>query len=240
MVYYIKKIAGMVPHDCLFGVTMRNPELHWDHRSRMRRRFAESGLDAFDEHEALEMLLYAPIPRRDTNEISHELLSACGGSIADVLAAEHDELCSVHGVGENTASYIRLLGDAFCRVTAELLGKMCFRSEETVGAYATALLGCAPGGSADVLYTDGDGYRIAGDTLYRGETHRTGGLAEKLLTRAESLGASAIILMHNHRHEPLSASDEDKAITESLRSAAVRHGIEVFHVIVSDDGYIFI
>ena len=108
MVYYIKKIAGMVPHGCLFGVTMRNPELHWDHRSRMRRRFAENGLDAFDEHEALEMLLYAPIPRRDTNEISHELLSACGGSIADVLAAEHDELCSVHGVGENTASYIRL------------------------------------------------------------------------------------------------------------------------------------
>ena len=219
---------------------MGKSELHKDHRSRMRRRFAAGGLDSFSEHEVLEMLLFAPIPRRDTNEISHELLSACGGTVADVLASESDELLAVHGIGENAASYIRLLGDTFRRVSADVLGKMCLKSDSAVGAYAMAVLGCAPGGSAEVVYTDADGYRIDGDVLYRGETRKAGDITQKLVSRAKSLGAAAVILMHNHRHEPLVPSDEDVAITASLRQATDVLGIDICHVIVSEDGYIFV
>ena len=147
MVYYIKKIAGMVRHGCLFGVTMRNPELHWNHRSRMRRRFAESGLDAFDEHEALEMLLYAPIRDVIQTRFRTSFSRRAAGALRMCSQPSMMSCALFTASEENTASYLRLLGDAFRRVTAELLGKMCFRSEETIGAYATALLGSAPGGS---------------------------------------------------------------------------------------------
>ena len=45
--------------------------IHDGHREKMRRRFLETGLEGFADHEALELLLYYAIPRRDTNPIAH-------------------------------------------------------------------------------------------------------------------------------------------------------------------------
>ena len=48
--------------------------IHDGHREKMRRRFRETGLEGFADHEALELLLYYAIPRRDTNPIAHALM----------------------------------------------------------------------------------------------------------------------------------------------------------------------
>ena len=48
--------------------------VHNGHREHMRRRFLEGGLEHFADHEALELLLYFAIPRRDTNPIAHALM----------------------------------------------------------------------------------------------------------------------------------------------------------------------
>lgn len=48
--------------------------IHDGHREKMRRRFLETGLEGFADHEALELLLYYAIPRRDTNPIAHALM----------------------------------------------------------------------------------------------------------------------------------------------------------------------
>ena len=40
--------------------------IHDGHREKVRARFLTAGLDAFADHEALELLLYYAIPRRDT------------------------------------------------------------------------------------------------------------------------------------------------------------------------------
>ena len=44
--------------------------VHDGHREKMRRRFLSGGLESFAPHEALELLLYYAIPRRDTNPIA--------------------------------------------------------------------------------------------------------------------------------------------------------------------------
>ena len=59
--------------------------IHDGHREKMRQRFLKSGLDAFADHEALELLLYYAIPRRDTNPIAHALMERYG-SLSAVLA----------------------------------------------------------------------------------------------------------------------------------------------------------
>ena len=76
--------------------------LHDGHRQRMKERFARHGLDSFAEHEALELLLYYAIPRRDTNELAHTLLDRFG-SLERVLLAPREELMKVPGVGEGAA-----------------------------------------------------------------------------------------------------------------------------------------
>ena len=68
--------------------------VHDGHRERLRARFAEHGLESFNELNALELLLCYAIPRRDTNELAHRLLDAFG---------------SLSGVFQNLFSFLLLL-----------------------------------------------------------------------------------------------------------------------------------
>ena len=52
--------------------------LHNGHRDRLRKRMLEKGLDHFEKHEVLELLLFYAIPRRDTNELAHRLINTFG------------------------------------------------------------------------------------------------------------------------------------------------------------------
>ena len=74
--------------------------VHDGHRKKMRARFLETGLDAFADHEALELLLYYAIPRKDTNGIAHELMNRYG-TLEAVLSAPVEDLMRVEGIGEH-------------------------------------------------------------------------------------------------------------------------------------------
>lgn len=60
--------------------------VHEGHRQRKKEQFREHGLDAFADHEALELLLYYAIPRQDTNPIAHRLIERFG-SLEGVFSA---------------------------------------------------------------------------------------------------------------------------------------------------------
>ncbi len=80
---------------------------HGGHRDRLRERFIRDGLDSFEEHNILELLLFYTIPQKDTNELSHALLDRFG-SLEGVFHAEVEELTRVDGIGEHTARYLNM------------------------------------------------------------------------------------------------------------------------------------
>ena len=51
---------------------------HAGHRGRMKKRYLEQGLDGFEDHEALELLLFYALPRVDVNPLAHALLKRFG------------------------------------------------------------------------------------------------------------------------------------------------------------------
>ena len=61
-------------------------DLHKNHRQRLKKRFLEKGIESFDDHNVLELLLFYAIPRKDTNEIGHRLINHFG-SISAVFDA---------------------------------------------------------------------------------------------------------------------------------------------------------
>ena len=81
---------------------------HAGHRSRMKKRYMEQGLDSMADHEVLEMLLYYALPYKDTNGLAHELLNKFG-SLSGVLEAEISALETVNGIGTNTALLLNLM-----------------------------------------------------------------------------------------------------------------------------------
>ena len=82
---------------------------HEGHRERLREKIR---LGACCEHEYLEMFLCYAIPRRNTNDIAHRLLSKFG-CLPKVFAAPTDELQGVDGVGESVAVLLKCMGK-FC------------------------------------------------------------------------------------------------------------------------------
>ena len=66
--------------------------MHEGHRQRMLQRLGDA--KHLQDHELLEILLFNAIPRKNTNPLAHELLSAFG-SLEGVLRAVYEELLRV-------------------------------------------------------------------------------------------------------------------------------------------------
>ena len=75
---------------------------HEGHRERLRQRYIDASLDAFADHEVIELLLTYSIPRRDVNELAHRVLDTFG-SFSAVADASVDELCTIKGISQNSA-----------------------------------------------------------------------------------------------------------------------------------------
>ena len=91
---------------------MAAKRVHDGHRDRMRERIRRSGLSTLQEHEMLEYILYAFVPRKDTNEIAHALIDRFG-SFAGVLNADEKRLAEIAGMTENAALFLCNLPDVF-------------------------------------------------------------------------------------------------------------------------------
>ena len=95
------------------------------HRERLRQRFLASRAEGLPEAELLELLLTYAIPRRNTAPLAHQLLERFG-SLPNVLAASHEELTGVPGIGEQVAILIK--------VVARFASKVQVQAEPTADA----------------------------------------------------------------------------------------------------------
>ena len=80
--------------------------VHHGHRMRMIEKLRT---DSLLDHECLEVLLFNGLPRKNTNELAHRLLSKFG-TMDNVVRAPMDQVAEVEGVGMNIAGYIKLFG----------------------------------------------------------------------------------------------------------------------------------
>ncbi len=86
--------------------------LHRGHRERMRQRLLKYGADSFCSHELIEYLLYYVIPRRNTNEIAHELINKFK-TLNGVFEASQEEIADVKGMGNSSAMFLKLIADLY-------------------------------------------------------------------------------------------------------------------------------
>lgn len=81
------------------------------HRERLREKYLNQGIGGFHHgYEKLEFLLTFIFKQRDVKPLAKELIKKFG-SLEGVIRAEISELKSVKGVGENTAIFLKYLGD---------------------------------------------------------------------------------------------------------------------------------
>ena len=213
--------------------------IHDGHREKMRQRFMTGGLDAFADHEILELLLYYAIPRRDTNPIAHALMERYG-SLPAVLAAPMEDLKRTEGIGESAAVLLHLVPQVCRRARLAQVGEdQVLNSSERAGAY---LLECFDGESREVIYQlclDRKGKLLACKRLGEGSVASADLDVRRLVENAILTGARAVILAHNHPSGVALPSDGDYTATMRVRAALNAIGIELAdHIIVADGDFV--
>ena len=112
---------------------------HDGHRARMKARFVRCGLDNFDDHSVLELLLFYAVPRRDVNELAHALLDHFG-TLDAVFEASFEDMMQVPGAGENVATLLTLVPQVSRRYQlAKRRQQKLLRSSEEAGRYLVPL-----------------------------------------------------------------------------------------------------
>lgn len=213
--------------------------IHDGHREKMRRRFLTAGLDAFADHEILELLLYFAIPRRDTNETAHLLMERYG-SLPAVLSAPVEDLQKVPGIGENAAILLRLVPQVYKKARlAEVGAETVLNSAERAGAY---LLECFAGERNEVIYLlclDRKGKLLACKRLGEGGVSSADLNLRALVEIALMTSASAVILSHNHPSGIALPSGDDYRTTDTVRAALEPIGVSLTdHIIVADGDFV--
>jgi len=213
--------------------------IHDGHREKVRQRFLNSGLESFADHEALELLLFYAIPRRNTNETAHLLMERYG-SLSAVLSAPVEDLQNVPGVGESAAVLLKLVPQ-LCRKArlADAGQDMVLNSSEKAGNY---LLECFAGEQNEVIYQlclDRKGKLLACKRLTEGGAASADLNIRQLVSNALLTGASAVVLSHNHPSGIALPSPDDYVTTERARQALATIGVELAdHIIVADGDFV--
>ena len=212
--------------------------VHDGHRERVRERFREQGLDGFNDITALELLLYYAVPRRDTNELAHALLDAFG-SLDEVLNASEQELCSVPGVGVNTACLLRLVPQMMRKSAISRTKELKqIRNSRAASRYLIPRFMNERVESALLLSLDAQKRLIACDEVGRGVANATEVSVRRIVETALRRRASSVILAHNHPDGELMPSRDDDWIT--ARAAKALDAVHIHlsdHIIVSGELY---
>lgn len=213
--------------------------IHDGHRDKMRRRFLSGGLEPFADHEALELLLYYAIPRRDTNPIAHALMERYG-SLSAVLSAPPEDLEKVEGIGRSAAVLIKLVPRLYQKARlADAAQETVLNSSERAGAY---LIERFSGETHEVVYLlclDRKGKLLSCKRMGEGGIASAGLDIRKLLETALLTSASAVILSHNHPSGVALPSADDFTATERAKTALESIGVQLAdHIVVADGDFV--
>lgn len=214
-----------------------NRNIHKDHRKRLRQRFINEGLEHFEDHEVLELLLFYAIPQKDTNATAHYLLDRFG-SISEVFEASVPELMKIDGVGERSAVLISLIPQIFRKYTASKsnTSKICGIEEIAKFAY-----NCFVGRTDEyflLICVDNKCTMLNHHFVSKGTVDSSNVDLRKIIQILVGSKATAAIVAHNHPRGNSIPSKSDLNTTITIASALKPLGIKLLdHIIVSVDEY---
>ena len=212
--------------------------IHKEHRERMKSRFLQDGLDVLDAHQVLELLLFYSIPRRDTNVIAHRLIDKFG-SLPSVFDAPYEELLSIEGISDHSATLIKLVPALINRYSADKnKSRIRISSLDDAGRY---LVNRYEGIEVETVYLmllDNKNDLIDCVKIHEGSINSSAITTRVLVEAALYKHASSVILAHNHPRGIALPSSDDLHTTRTVRSAFDAVGVNMLaHLIVAGNSF---
>jgi DNA repair protein RadC len=210
---------------------------YYGHRRRLRERMVAAGAESLPDYELLEMLLFAANPQGDVKPAAKSLLAHFGG-FGKVMSADPDAL-SEAGLGLAGIAAIKSVREAALRLMRlELQERSVVNSWDKLIDYCNAQVAHNTVEEFHILFLDRKNVLIKHERQQRGTIDHTPVYPREVVKRALDLGASAMILVHNHPSGDPTPSKADIAVTQDIKKAAAPLGVVLHdHVIIGRNGH---
>ena len=217
----------------------KNKPSYLQHRHRIKEKYKLNGFSGWLEYEILEYILFYAIPQKDTKLIAKELLRRFK-TIKGVLDANENELEEVSGISKHSSLFLKMFKDiSKIYLENEIQRRDVLSTPHAVVDYFKTVLGGAYDEELRVLFLDNGNKLIKAEVIQKGTVNQSVVYPRKIVERALYHHAVSIILAHNHPGGTLNPSQEDKSVTQRVKSALQTVDISLLdHIIIgSNEGY---
>jgi DNA repair protein RadC len=213
--------------------------MHDGHRKRLKSRFIKEGLDSFEPHQILELLLFYSIPRKDTNPIAHNLINKFH-SLSGVFEASVADLAATEGIGENTAILLSLIPSISRKYFSDKWReKTVIDGSEKAGQYMISLFTGRQYECFYLISLDNQNRVISSTLVHEGTINESAVYPRIIVETALRHQASKVLIAHNHPGGSTKPSNADILVTKKIVSALETIDIPVIdHIIVAGNVYV--
>lgn len=206
---------------------------HYGHRDRLKKRYLREGMDGFEDHNVIELLLFYGVTQKDTNELAHTLLTEFGG-ISQIFDAPYEELCQIPGIKQNAGVLLKMIPDLCRRYLEDKAesGELLNSSDSVCRYIAPRFIGR----TEELVYLicmDNTNHIVGDICLMEGSLEEVSIPTEKVVRTALKYNVKNVILAHNHPFGLAHPSLSDERRTQQLQNALLELEIRLIdHIIV--------
>ena len=210
--------------------------IHTGHRGRVKQEFLTRGIEGWPDHRVLELVLFYAIPQGDVNPLAHELIDRFG-SLSGVLDALPEELMKVKGMGEHSATMLKLFPAVLGRYLEGRTGpgQLVHTTQEAGHVLAPYLYG-SRNEMVYVLCLDAKRKVLGVRRISEGNNNNSDVTIRRAAEECMALRASACYLAHNHISGIALPSPEDMNTTAVIRTVLEPLGVLLVDHLVFVDG----
>src|SRR6476661_5418153 len=200
----------------------------FERRQRLRQCLIQAGAENLPDYELLQVMLFTSNPHSDVESLVGELLDRFG-SLAEVMSADSNALAAA-GLSLPAIAGVKFVREVALRfMRAELHQRPVVGSWDKLIDYCSAQVAYSKVEEFHILFLDRKNALIKDERQQRGTIDHTSVYTREVIKRALELGASALILVHNHPSGDPTPSSSDIAVTNEIINAAA-----VFKIAVHD------
>ncbi len=212
-----------------------DPQKHAQgHRNRLRSRFLQGEEKAVTDYELLELVLFSANPRADVKPLAKSLIQSCG-SLEAVFKTDLKELSKKPGV---TPSVLAAIRATF--VISSLLSKSKLSQEAIkISTYQNVIDYChlqmdhLKVEQLRLLFLDRKNKLLTDEIQQQGTVDQAPIYVREIVKRCLEVGASSLILVHNHPSGDPTPSRADIDMTRKVKEAVDTINVSLFdHVII--------
>lgn len=210
-----------------------------EHRSRLRSRFTEQGINSLQPYEIIELFLTFVIPQKDVKPAAKQAIEKFK-TLKGFFDADEKELSKIPYFKDKALTLRKFIKEVSLLYQKEQVEQIPISiSKSDLINYCKNKLGFKKNEEFWIISLDSKNAIIKEDLISKGLADKSTVYPKQVIETAIKNSASSILLLHNHTNGDPHPSDQDISITKAIEIPARILNISIYdHFIVANDDFL--